>query len=218
MDKSLLLDAIIALTKSDLTSSSHGRPQAVRQFNALLKRAHELYPNRPDIDAMESYDDVRYVSVEEFRDVAMRLRTALELRRPGSITDIVESIELPADTRELLEGDLLELKEAVGLGLKKTALLLSGSLAEALLLTRHLDTSERGPGLAKLLALAREQRLFGRDTLRQLETLNDYRDLIHARSGPRNRIEVSEARMEHAVHAIRLLCSELQYSDVLYQA
>jgi hypothetical protein len=181
-----------------------------------LQRAQELYPARPDIASMEIYDDVRYVAAPEFKDVSQRLRAALELRRPGSITDLVDSIALPTDAPQFLESDLQELKEAVGLGLRKTALLLSGSLAEALLLTRHPDTSERGPGLARLLQLATEQRLFGRDTLRQLETLNDYRDLIHTRAGPRNRIQVTEARMEQAVHAVRLLCSELHDTDVRY--
>lgn len=165
---------------------------------------------------MELYDEVRFVPAPEFSDVSWRLRVAVELRRPGSITDLVDSIVLPTDAPHFLEGDLQELKEAVGLGLKKTALLLSGSLAEALLLMRHPDASERGPGLAHLLRLATTQRLFGRDTLRQLETLNDYRDLIHTRAGPRNRIQVNDARMEQAVQAVRLLCSELQDIEAKY--
>lgn len=102
------------------------------------------------------------------------------------------------------------------LGLKKTALLLSGSIAEAMLLARHPDNSERGPGLAALVGLAKEQRLFGRDTLRHLESLNDYRDLIHTRAGPRNRIEATDARVQHAVQALKLLCSELEDIEVRY--
>ncbi len=217
MDKALLLDASVTLTDSNLTTNTYGRPQAVRQFNALLMRAQELYPTRPDIAAMELYDRVEYVDALDFRDAVQRLRAAIELRRPGTVTDLVESIALPSNAPELLEADLQEFKEAVGLGLRKTVLLLAGSLAEALLLTRHPDTSERGPGLARLLTLAGEQRLFGRDTLRQLETLNDYRDLIHTRAGPRNRIQVNDARVEHAAQAVKLLCAELQDLNAHYE-
>ena len=92
----------------------------------------------------------------------------------------------------------------------------AGSLAEALLLTRHSDSSERGPGLAQLVGQATRERLFGRDTLRQLETLNDYRDLIHTRAGPRNKIQANEVRMEHAVQAVKLLCAELQDLSVRF--
>ena len=214
MDKALLLDAIVALAASNLTGR---RPQAVRQFNALLSKAQELYPTRPDISAMEVYERVEYVQSPEFHDAAQRLRSAIELRRPGTVTDLVDSITLPPDASEHLTADLQEFKEAVGLGLKKTSLLLAGSLAEALLLIRHPDTSERGPGLASLLTLARDQRLFGRDTLRQLETLNDYRDLIHTRAGPRNRIQLNEARVVHAAQALKLLCAELEDVSVRYQ-
>ena len=219
MDKTLLLNACIALTASDMakTSDNYARPQAVRQFNALLMRAHELYPSRPDICAMGKYvGDIAFVYARELIDAAQRLRKALELHRPGSIGDSVDSIDLPGDSRESLENDLAELRGAVALGLKKTALLLSGLMAEAMLLARHPDISERGPGLAGLVALAKEQRLFGRDTIRHLESLNDYRDLIHTRAGPRNRIEVSETRVQHAVQALKLLCSELQDTDVRY--
>jgi hypothetical protein len=100
--------------------------------------------------------------------------------------------------------------------LRKTALLLAGSIAEALLLLRHPDSSEKGPGLAQLVTQARNQRLFGRDTLRQLETLNDYRDLIHTRAGPRNRIVVNDARVEHAAMVLKLLCAELEDTDVRF--
>ena len=218
MDRTLLLDAVNSLTTSNLTSNTHGRQQAVRQFNALLQQAQELYPNRPDIAAMEIYDDVRFATAPDFVDAAQRLRAALELRRPGTVSDLVNSIELPADAPQFLEADLHEFKDAVAVGLKKTCLLLAGSLAEALLLTRHPDNSEKGPGLARLLELAKTQRLFGRDTLRQLETLNDYRDLIHTRAGPRNKIQVSDARVEQSVQAVRLLCSELQDTDVRYES
>jgi hypothetical protein len=58
---------------------------------------------------------------------------------------------LPSDAPPELSADLEEFRNAAGLGLKKTALLLSGAIAEALLLLRHTDRSERGPGLAKLV-------------------------------------------------------------------
>lgn len=217
MDKALLLDAAISLSDSNLTGERFGRSQAVRQFNFLLSRAQQLYPSRPDIAAMELYDRIEYVESDDFRDAVRRLCAAIELRRPGMVTDLVESIALPSDASEVLEVDLQEFKEAVGRGLRKTALLLAGSLAEALLLMRHPDTSERGPGLSRLLVLASEQRLFGRDTLRQLDTLNDYRDLIHTRAGPRNRIQLNDARVEHAVQAVKMLCAELQDLDVYYK-
>lgn len=217
MEKALHLDAVATLADSKLISGNNGLPQAVRQFNALLSKAHELYPSRPDICAMEVYEHIEYVPSLEFQDAAQRLREAIELRRPGTVTDIVDSIRLPLDSAVHLVADLQEFKEAVGLGLKKTPLLLAGSIAEALLLTRHSDSSERGPGLARLLTLAQEQRLFGRDTLRQLETLNDYRDLIHTRAGPRNRIQLNDSRVVHAAQALKLLCSELEEINVRYQ-
>jgi hypothetical protein len=218
MDKSLLLNACIALTQSDLgrSASDWARAQAVRQFNALLYRAQELYPSRPDISAMEGYPNAEVVYSRDLIDAAQRLRTAVELHRPGSISDVVDSIELPPDSREALAGDLEELRDAIALGLKKTALLLSGSMAEAMLLARHPDKSERGPGLLPLVEQAKKERLFGRDTLRHLESLNDYRDLIHTRAGPRNRIEITDVRVQHALQALKLLCSELEDTKVKY--
>lgn len=218
MDKSLLLNACVALSQSDVARSSDNwaRAQAVRQFNALLRRAQELYPSRPDISAMASYIDVETVYARDLIDAVQRLRTAVELHRPGSTSDVVESIELPADLREPLAGDIAELRDAVSLGLRKTSLLLAGSMAETMLLARHPDQTERGPGLLSLVERAKQERLFGRDTLRHLESLNDYRDLIHTRAGPRNRIEVSDVRVQHALQALRLLCSELADTSVRY--
>jgi len=112
--------------------------------------------------------------------------------------------------------DFAELREAAALGLAKTVLMLAGLVTESLLLTRHPDRSERGPGLGALVRQAREQRLFGRDTLRHLDNLIDYRDLIHPRSEVRNRIEPNQARVESALTAIKLLCSELEHEDAHY--
>jgi hypothetical protein len=155
----------------------------VRQFNVLLKQSKELHPNRPDIVALAPYDKVQNVHCEDYDDSVQRLKRSLELRPPGSINQIADGISLPPDATGELAADLQEFKEAVALGLQRTALLLAGSIAEALLLLRHSDTSERGPGLRDLLKQATTQRLFGRDTLRQLETLTDYRDVIPRTSG-----------------------------------
>jgi hypothetical protein len=214
MEKSLLLEAVRQLNESDLLVGTSVRYQAFLQFGALLERAKTLYPSRPDIKSLQPPSSLS--SSDTFRDAIQRLLSALELRQPGTASDLAASIELPPDAPPGMDADLAEFQEAVALGLKKSALLLSGSIAEALLLARHPDKSEYGPGLSRLLTLAKEQRLFGRDTLRQLESLNDYRDLIHTRSGTRNRIILNDARIEHAAMALKLLCSELKEEDVRY--
>ena len=191
--------------------------QGVRQFNAILEHAKSLYPERPDIIAVLPYEEDRRVFTDEFLDAIHRLRQSLELRPPGSITQAVDGIRLPPDASFEIAIDLQEFKEAVALGLKKTALLLAGSIAETLLLARHPDTSEKGPGLANLVKQAASQRLFGRDTLRQLDTLIDYRDLIHARAATRNKIVPNDARIEHAVMALKQLCADLQDVDIRFQ-
>lgn len=210
MNKVLLSDAAKSLASTAKRSIFAATGQAIRQFNALLARAKELYPSRPDILALEPHDEERRVDTDDFFDSADRLRAALELRQPGRLGESVEAITLPPDAVGQLERDLEEFKEAVALGLQKTALLLAGALAEALLLLRHSDTSDRGPGLAQLVKQARTERLFGRDILTLLDTLTDYRDLIHTRAGPRNRITLSDTRIEHAVMAVKQVCSELQ--------
>jgi len=191
-------------------------PQAVRQFNSLLETAQQLFPVRSDLHGLEVYRNHSLVKAEEFTDVVRRLRAALELRPPTSLSELVDGIQLPSDAPADLSSDLQEFREAVGFGLRKTALLLAGSIAEALLLMRHPDSSDRGPGLAQLVVQARNQKLFGRDTLRQLETLTDYRDLIHTRAGPRNKIVVNDSRVQHAVTALKLLCTELEEVSVRF--
>ncbi len=218
MDKALLLDATRQLDElGSNMSDTYAFDQAVRQFNALLEQAKSSYPNRADIIAVLPYKTVTSVRKAEFMDATYRLRKSLELRPPGSITQAVDGILLPLDAPPEIAKDLQEFKEAVAFSLHKTALLLGGSIAETLLLARHPDTSEKGPGLAKLVEQAKTQRLFGRDTLRQLETLNDYRDLIHARAGKRNKIVPNDARIEHAVMALKQLCADLQDLDVKFQ-
>lgn len=210
MDKLLLLDAVQKMVANVGGGINWAHAQAVRQFNALLEEAKVLHASRPDILALEPYERVEFVEKREFTDALVRLHASLELRKPGAITETASTINLPEDASASLAEDLIEFKEAVGLGLRKTSLLLAGSLAEALLLLRHPDTSERGPGLAQLVHQASIQRLFGRDVIRQLETLIDYRDLIHTRAGPRNRITLNDARIEQAVMALKLLCADLE--------
>ncbi|RYZ70710.1 MAG: hypothetical protein EOP09_05685 [Proteobacteria bacterium] len=216
MNQTLLIDAVQAFCRLDIGTPPYARIQAVRQFNALLEQAKNLYPSRPDINAINNYIANDRVICVDLVDASKRLLASLELRRPGALSEAIESISLPSDAPEGLTQDLEELKLAVSMGLRKSALLLSGSLAEALLLSRHPDRSERGPGLSRLLALATEQRLFGRDVLRHLETLNDYRDLIHTRAAQRNRITLTDERVILAVQALKLLCAELQYPNVFY--
>lgn len=218
MDKSLLLDAARQLDALGCNpSDTFAFEQAVRQFNALLDQAKLLYPNRPDIIAVLPYEEVTRTYTGVFTDAIHRLRLSLELRPPGSISQVVDGILLPPDSSPELAKDLQEFKEAVSLGLQKTSLLLAGSIAETLLLTRHPDTSEWGPGLAKLVRQAETQRLFGSDTIRQLETLIDYRDLIHARAAKRNKIVPGDARIEHAVMALKQLCADLLDLSIKFQ-
>jgi hypothetical protein len=130
--------------------------------------------------------------------------------------EVLAKIELPSDAPDDVLFDMQEIEGAISLGLTKTVLLLAGSIAEALLIVRHPDKSERGPGLVQLVRQAQDERLFGRDTLRSLETLVDYRDLIHPRAAVRNKTPRSTARVDTAVTALKLLCNELQDPTARY--
>ena len=125
-------------------------------------------------------------------------------------------LQLPPNTPPDLNLDFEELQKAAKHGLGKSALLLTGMIAEALLLSRHPDTSDRGPGLRQLVRQAHQQKLFGSDALRALDTLIDYRDLIHPRAQRRNRIRPNETRIEAAVMALKFLCTGLKDPDVRY--
>ena len=176
MNKTLLAEAVETLHALGSGDKPYARKQAVRQFDTLLQQAKNLYPDRPDVAAIAAYGST-FVLADDFDDATDRLNRALQLRPPGPSG--LEQILLPPDAPEDFAPQLEEFREAVRLGLQRTALLLAGSLAEALLLLRHPDKSDRGPGLGALVSEAAKQRLFGHDTLRQLETLNDYRDVIH---------------------------------------
>jgi len=206
MDKALLLHVVTQLDDLGSGKQAFASESAVNQFNALLKQAKTLYDNRPDIDSIAPLEG-SHVYHDVFFDAAKRLRKSLELRSLGTLAD---TIELPPDASSGDAADLQEFKESVALGHRKSALLLAGALAEALLIVRHPDVSERGPGLRQLVKEASDKGLFGSDTLRQLETLIDYRDLIHARAARRNRIVLNEVRIEQAVMALKHLCADLQ--------
>ncbi|PYS87839.1 MAG: hypothetical protein DMF64_22165 [Acidobacteria bacterium] len=219
MDKVTLRDAIYKLDElahTRDTEACYALGQAVSQFNSLLVAAKELYLDRADIQGMHSYE-YALADKDDFKDAIARLRHAIDLRPHSSAGDMLAQIQLPPDAPSDVALDIQELAGAISLGLHKSALLLAGSIAEALLITRHPNKSERGPGLNQLVNQAREQRLFGRDTLRYLETLVEYRDLIHPRAEARNQTMRNKARVEAAVTALKLLCDELAYPDARYE-
>ena len=195
--------------------------QAVRQFNALLMEAKTHYPDRSDIHSLEEYDvstgSFTTVSVINFNDAVSRLRSAIFLQPAGSAIDTFAQIQLPTTKEFDLRPDMQELEVAIGFGLEKTVMLLCGSVAEALLLSRHPDDSERGQGLGQLVRQATIERMLGRDTLRYLDTLVDYRDLIHARAEKRNRTPRNDARIDSAVTTLKLLCGELEDPEARFE-
>jgi len=219
VDRITLRDAVTQLqtiTNSEY-NSSYAYAQAVNQFNALLSEAKSLYPNRADIQALQEYDIPNIVGADVFSNAVTRLISAIELRPLGSSGETLSQISLPEDAPEDVKLDMTELEGAIELNLHKTALLLAGSIAEALLLERHPDKSEKGPGLRQLVEQGRKERLFGRDTLRHLENLIDYRDLIHPRAEKRNKTPRNEGRVNTAVTALKLLCHELEDVSVRYE-
>lgn len=218
MDKITLRDAVYKL--EELSRSSEGQTyafdQAASQFSGLLEAAKQLYPDRADIQTIKGYESRLIVRQLDFTDAVLRLRHALDLRPSSSSGEMLAQIKLPSDAPADVALDMSELEGAISLELTKTALLLAGSIAEALLLSRHPNKTDRGPGLNQLVNQAREQRLFGKDTLKYLETLVDYRDLIHPRAATRNKTPRSPARVDAAVTAIKLLCHELEDPDAHY--
>jgi len=222
MDRVTLRDAVLQLQaqQSSTSFTFTASEQAVRQYNALLITAKEHYPDRPDIQSLAGYQEgtmgLYAVFAANLTDAVYRLSGALLLRPTGSAGEAFAQIRLPLDAPEDLIMDMRELELAIGLSMGKTILILTGSIAEALLILRHPDSSDRGPGLNKLVSQARSERLFGRDTLRQLDSLVEYRDLIHPRAEARNQTWRNEARIDSAVSALRLLCSELEDTTVRY--
>jgi len=222
MDRATLREAVglLETQSSALTGQPYAPDQAVLQFNAILEEAKSLYQERIDIQALQVFGGVSGGTALILGEVLVvsvsRLRSALDLRPVGSAADVVAGLQLPSDASDDLQLDLRELGDAVHLGLAKTVLLLSGYIAEALLLSRHPDDSARGPGLQQMVTQARNERLFGRDTLRELENLVDYRDVIHPRAERRNQTFRNDARIDTAVTALKLLLHELEDTDVRY--
>ena len=222
MDRATLRKAVGLLETQSraLTGQPYAPDQAVRQFNALLEEAKSLYQERVDIQALQALGGASgfafLILGEVLVDSVRRLGSALDLRTAGSAADMLAGLRLPSDAPEELLLDLGELVEAVNLGLAKTVLLLSGSITETLLLSRHPDNSPRGPGLQQMVDQAKKERLFGRDTLRELENLVDYRDVIHPRAERRNQTFRNEARIDTAVTALKLLLHEMEDTDVRF--
>lgn len=222
MDRATLREAVglLETQSSALTGQPYAPDQAVRQFDALLEEAKSLYQERIDIQALQVFGGASGGTALILGEVLVvsvsRLRSALDLRPVGSAADVVAGLQLPSDASDDLQLDLRELGEAVNFGLAKTVLLLSGSITEALLLSRHSDNSDRGLGLQQMVEQAKKERLFGRDTLRELENLVDYREVIHPRAEQRNQAFRSEARIDAALTALKLLLHELEDIDVRF--
>lgn len=193
---------------------SFARERGIAQFNALLGLAKRLYPERVDIQSVKPFlrgdDQESAVIQSEFADAVARLKHAIALGPASFTADALNGIVLPQDLANDISADLQELGGAIEMGLTKAALLLCGSIAEALLLHRFEDDTERGPGIAKLVNRAKSDLQLGRDTRRALDTLTDYRDLIHPRAETRNRTPRDPVRVETAVNALKLLCLELE--------
>jgi hypothetical protein len=217
MDKVLLQDAISQLLEFVRSETTIARPDSVRQFNAFLQKSKEHYPNRLDIQVIGEFNELIVVTGWDLLASVLRLDSALKLRNAGTLSDAIAQVRLPVDAPDSLKSALSELEGAISLGLAKSVLLLAGSMAESLLLLRHPDKTDYGPGLKKLVEQARSERLFGRDTIRHLETLIDYRDIIHPRAALRNSTPPNEARMEMAILSLKLLCSELEDIGVVYR-
>ena len=219
MDRVTLRDTVeqLQLYPKSQPGSSYAYAQAVCQFNALLGEAKLIYLDRADIQALQDYPVPALVDSDVFTNSVNRLRAAIELRPMGSAGETFAQITLPEDAPPDVKRDMTELEAAIALNLHKSALLLAGSIAEALMLARHPDSSDRGPGLSQLVKQARKERLFGKDTLRHLDNLVDYRDLIHPRAEKRNNTIRNEGRVHAAIVALSLLCHELEIGDCVYE-
>ena len=220
MDKATLRDAI-----NHLDSAPHPfgallpTQQAQNQFDALLNEAKSHYSERVDIQSLSTLkgNSQSFLTIAIFNDSVRRLATAINLRPIGSATELFGQIQLPHDASDEVKRDLQELGLALASDLHKSVLLLAGSISESLLLIRHPDNTEKGPGLKQLVDSARSERLLGRDTLRQMETLIDYRDAIHPRAESRNKTTPNSARSETAVNGLKLLCADLEDIELRYR-
>lgn len=218
MDRLLIADAVRKLELLGPGDSNYASPSAVAQFNALLCESKRAFLDRPDIQAIHEFERVDRVAPARVADSIRRLLVAVELRPPATTSAILEQIRLPVDVPENVKSDFDDLQNSVATGLLKPTLLLVGLIAESLLLSRHSDRTDRGPGLAVLVKQATEQHLYGTDTLRHLASLVDYRDLIHPRTEIRNRTVPNQARIEAALIALKLLCADISSSNRYYKS
>jgi hypothetical protein len=140
MDKVSLRDAVYKLAELSLGEavSEHAYSQAVYQFTSLLEAAKSIYAERADIIGMRDFSARMFVYQSELNDSIQRLKHAIDLRPFNSPAEVFGQIQLPTDAPPDVIKDMSELEGAIGLELTKTSLLLTGSIAEALLLSRHL--------------------------------------------------------------------------------
>src|ERR1044071_9481768 len=103
---------------------------------------------------MQLYEFSSLVPNHKFTDAVTRLKYALDLRPLSSAGEILAQVQLPSDAPGDVVLDMREFEGAISLELTKTALLIAGSIAEALLISRHPDNSNRGPGLSRLVQQA----------------------------------------------------------------
>ncbi len=131
-------------------------------YDAYVKAAQKLYPERPDIGSIIVVYEIFSGKKNQF---LLKRANTLKHLIDGESLAITEEIIFPDDTPEHILQDFTEMQSAVALKMVKTVLLLSGSIAEALLINRHHDGTDKGPGLKDLVNEAkkpREQRLTSR--------------------------------------------------------
>lgn len=221
MDRLALTDAINGLQLNAFSlSQTYASELAVRQFNALLTEAKIHFPERADVQSLLTFTETENgwstAHINLYNDAVLRLIKAINLQPKGAVSELASQIEFPSDASDEVKRDFQELSQAFTSNLHKSVLLLAGSITESLLLSRHPDKSPKGPGLKNLVDVARKERLLGRDTLRQLDTLIDYRDSIHPRAESRNGTAPNTVRSETAINALKLLCTELEDTEVRY--
>ena len=220
MDKTTLHEAINQLNSAPHpVNATQPTEQAKSQFDALLNEAKIHYSERVDIQSLTAFSDGSnlFLTLLTYNDSVRRLASAINLRPFGSLSELFGQIQLPGDATDEVKRDLNELGYAIASDLHKSVLLLAGSITESLLLMRHPDKSDRGPGLKQLVAIAQKEKLLGRDTLRQMDNLIDYRDAIHPRAESRNGITPNAARSETAINGLNLLCRDLEEVELKYE-
>src|SRR6185295_4589884 len=114
MDKATLTVAVSALlVNTHARNSTLSYENAVLQYNALLERAKDLYPNRADIQSMRTFGITDSVNVNVFEDAASRLKFALEIAAATSSGELLAQVRLPPDATADVAKDFSELEAAV---------------------------------------------------------------------------------------------------------